>query len=284
MGDFNRGETFANGESLTGARLNKLQDDMTLKIGVVGNTHIADGAVSPAKLSGSFAFAAGQIQITSGSLIGGNGSNLGVAIAPDASTIEISGSTLRVKDAGITSAKIANLGVATGNLAARAVNAAKFAAVTTARLLGRFSAGPGDYEEVSLGSGLALSGSGVLSATATARSTYVGAQQSLPAGSGFVRWDGSSSPAWPFSAVPEYCEARLVCVTADAGFSVGTEVSLNQTAGWWPAGFGGAMPFVVSTGAQVHFYAGAMYLMSAAGAHVLITRANWRVKLYAEKW
>lgn len=284
MGDLNRGESFANGEQVTAARLNKMQDDATVKAGSIGTSHLADGAVTPAKLSGSFAFAAGQVQIANGALVGGNASNVGVAITPDGTSVEIAAATLRVKDAGISTAKIADGAVTLAKLGARAVSAAKFAAVTTARLLGRFSAGAGDFEEISLGAGLSLSAGGLLSATATARQTYTGALKTLPTGAGFVRWDGSDTPAWSFSAVPEYCVVRLVCTTADAGFAVGTEVSLDQTAGWWPAGFGGAMPLVTAAGAQVHFYAGAMYLMNASGVHVGIIRSSWRVKVYAEKW
>jgi hypothetical protein len=47
-----------------------------------------------------------------------------------------------------------------------AVTFAKLQNVSTARLLGRFTAGGGDVEQITLGTGLALSGSGVLSATA----------------------------------------------------------------------------------------------------------------------
>jgi hypothetical protein len=283
MGDLNRGETFANGESLTGARLNKLQDDMTLKAGVVGTSQLADGSVTAAKLAGGLTVAAGNVTITSGALLGGNGSNVGVAITPDASTVEISGTTLRVKDAGIVTAKIADLGVTTAKVAARAITAAKFAAVTTARLLGRFTAGSGDFEEISVGTGLSLSGAGVLSATATSRSTFSGTAKSLPSGAGYVRWDGTDTPAWPFSAVPEYCEFRLVCTTADVGFAVGNEVPINQTFGWF-SNFGGGMPLVASVAAQVHFSANGIYLLDVSGTKQLITRSSWKVKIYAEKW
>lgn len=281
MGDFNRGETFANGESLTGARLNKLQDDMTLKTGVVGTTHLADGSVTAAKLAGGYTVAAGSVVITSGALLGGNGSNAGVAITPDASTVEISGTTLRVKDLGISTAKIADLGVTTAKVSDRAVTAAKFLSVTAARLLGRFAGTAGDVQEVSIGTGLALSGAGVLSASATSRNTWTGANKSIPAGAGLVQWAGGDG--WPFSAVPEYCEARLVCTTADAGFSVGTEIPLNNLAGWIQS-IGGGMPFVTSAGAQVHFSSGNFFVLNVSGTGTLITRANWRVKLYAEKW
>jgi hypothetical protein len=281
MGDLNRGETFADGQQVTGARLNKMQDDATIKSASVQTAHIADGAVTSAKLAGGLTVAAGNVSITSGALLGGNGSNLGVAITPDASTVEISGTTLQVKDVGITTAKLADTSVTLAKIGARAVSAAKFAAVTTARLLGRFSAGSGDFEEVSIGSGLALSGAGVLSA-ATTRNTWIGPNKSLPAGAGLVQWAGVDG--WPFSAVPEYCEVRLVCVVADAGFSVGTEIPLTNFSGWIQS-IGGGMPFVTSAGAQVHFASGVWYILNAGGTgNPPITRASWRVKLYAEKW
>jgi hypothetical protein len=283
MGDLNRGETFANGESLTGARLNKLQDDMTLKSGVVGTSQIADGAVTSAKLAGGLTVSAGSVSITSGALLGGNGSNVGVAITPDASTVEISSTTLRVKDAGIVAAKLATDAVTTAKILDRAVTAGKFLSVAAARLLGRFAGSAGDVQEISVGTGLALSGAGVLSATATTRSTYVGTAKSLPAGAGYVRWDGTDTPAWPFSSVPEYCEFRLVCTTADVGFAVGNEIPVNQMFGWF-SNLGGGMPLIASTAAQVHFSANGIYLLDVSGAKQLITRSSWKVKIYAEKW
>ena len=68
----------------------------------------------------------------------------------DASTIELSGSTLRVKDLGISTAK----------LAADAVTYAKMQNVSvTDRLLGRDTAAAGDVEELTVGGGLEFTGS-----------------------------------------------------------------------------------------------------------------------------
>lgn len=75
-------------------------------------------------------------------LAGGNGTALSVNV--DNSTIEINTDSLRVKDDGITFAKIQN--------------------ITDARLLGRSAGSAGDMQEITVGSGLSLS-AGALTAT-----------------------------------------------------------------------------------------------------------------------
>lgn len=60
---------------------------------------------------------------------------------------------------------VADLGIATGKIADNAVTYAKIQQVTSARLLGRYSAGTGTAQEITLGSGLSLSIGGELSAS-----------------------------------------------------------------------------------------------------------------------
>lgn len=78
-------------------------------------------------------------------------------------------STAVVGDGSVTTVKLANGALsadATGRakMADRFVNFTKMVAVNTARLLGRSSAGSGDIEEITIGSGLTLTG-GVLAAS-----------------------------------------------------------------------------------------------------------------------
>lgn len=286
MGDLNRGETFANGEQVTAARLNAMQDNATIVSGAVTTSKIADGAVTPAKLAGGFAFTAGQVQIASGALIGGNGSNVGTAITPDGSTVEISGSSLRVKDAGIGTAKIADGGITAAKLAARVVSAAKFAAVTSARLLGRFSAGSGDFEEISIGSGLSLSAAGVLSSSgAFAPTTFVGAEKALPTSNGFVQW--AAADGWPYSSVPKIVDVRLRCIVGDAGVVSGVELPLGTQQGWVNS-LDGGMIAVDATGVQVRVAdgpSGPWYILGAGGAASAISdRTRWRLVCYCLSW
>jgi len=60
---------------------------------------------------------------------------------------------------------ITDLGIATGKIADNAVTYSKIQQVTSSRLLGRYSAGSGTAQEITLGSGLSLSIGGELSAS-----------------------------------------------------------------------------------------------------------------------
>jgi hypothetical protein len=60
---------------------------------------------------------------------------------------------------------ITDLGIATGKIADNAVTYGKIQQVTSSRLIGRYSAGSGTAQEITLGSGLSLSIGGVLSAS-----------------------------------------------------------------------------------------------------------------------
>lgn len=77
-------------------------------------------------------------------------------ISVDNVTIENTGSALRVKDLGISTAK----------LAADAVTFAKMQNLTTDSLIGRDTAGTGDPESISVGGGLVFTGSGGIQTTA----------------------------------------------------------------------------------------------------------------------
>lgn len=82
--------------------------------GAVGTTELADISVTAAKIATAVAGAG---------LAGGGGSALSVNV--DASTIEINVDTLQLKDAGVTSAKLASSSVSTAKIADSAVTSAK---------------------------------------------------------------------------------------------------------------------------------------------------------------
>lgn len=65
---------------------------------------------------------------------------------------------VKIADGAVTEAKIADGAVTSDKIGARAVGAAEFAAVTANRLLGRTTSGSGNFEEISPGSGIVLSG------------------------------------------------------------------------------------------------------------------------------
>jgi len=84
------------------------------KWGQVATAGIADDAVTAAKIASS---------VAGSGLAGGAGTALSVNV--DDSTIEINSDTLRVKDGGVTSAKIADLTIVAGDIADGAITSAK---------------------------------------------------------------------------------------------------------------------------------------------------------------
>jgi hypothetical protein len=69
-------------------------------------------------------------------------------VVVDNSTIEISTNALRVKDLGITTAKLANSAVTTGKIADANVTLAKFQDIASNRVIGRVAAGSGVATEL----------------------------------------------------------------------------------------------------------------------------------------
>ncbi|MGE0133032.1 MAG: hypothetical protein AB7U82_33565 [Blastocatellales bacterium] len=101
-----------------------------------------DDPITLGSTSLTFTQFSGAGQIVAGDALTKNGNQLDVV--GDGATIEVASDALRVKDRGIT--------------------VAKMQAISTARLLGRSTAGAGDIEQLTIGSGLNLSG-GALSAS-----------------------------------------------------------------------------------------------------------------------
>ena len=86
--------------------------------------------------------------------------SLDFSVNVDGSTLEISSDSLRVKDAGVTAAKLASDSVTTLKILASNVTYAKIQDVAaTNRLLGRATAGSGVVEEITVGGDLTQSGS-----------------------------------------------------------------------------------------------------------------------------
>ncbi len=72
----------------------------------------------------------------------------------DGTHLEKSGTSLRIKDSGVTTDKIANLNVTTGKVAASAITFAKMQNISQNRLLGRTAAGSGNITEVQIQTGM----------------------------------------------------------------------------------------------------------------------------------
>lgn len=121
-----------------------------------------------------------------------------LAVNVDNSTIEISTNALRIKDLGVTTAKLANSAVTTAKIGDSQVTLAKIQNITTARVLGRVTAGSGVTEQLELVLSGALGGvtnpatklatvqaiidhvAGVVSAIGTLQGAFVAGTVNLP--------------------------------------------------------------------------------------------------------
>lgn len=109
-------KTFVDGEILTAADLNAEFNGVVDGVNSINDANIVTGAsINPNKISATIA----------GSGISRNSTTGVLSCAVDDSTIEISSNALRVKDSGITSAKILDATIQNGDLASNAVTSAK---------------------------------------------------------------------------------------------------------------------------------------------------------------
>lgn len=120
-------------------------------------------------------------------------------VAVDNATIEISGDALRVKDLGITTAKLADSAVTTIKINANAVTLAKIQQIAALKVLGNLGGGAADVAEVTVITDMANASSTTL-ATSAAIKTYIDGQVgelgNLEGG-----WDASSG-TFPVGSTP----------------------------------------------------------------------------------
>lgn len=121
--------------NVDGTTISITTDALGLVAGGVGTTQLANNAVTAAKIATSALSG-------SGAITGGGGTSLAVAV--DNTGIEINTNALRLKDSGVTSAKIASGAVGATALASSAVTTVKIAdAAVTAAKLASSTAGSG---------------------------------------------------------------------------------------------------------------------------------------------
>lgn len=234
------------------------------------------------------------------------GNGAGSSASPVALTttdLALTATTVNIKTNGVTTAKIANSNV----------TYAKIQDVADARLLGRSQGAAGVVQELTVGSGLTLSGgaltNGILRHTTTAKSiplinaTGVNAQA--------VQWLTTASELPSLSVSPQMVRVVLECFTNDGPFVVGNELDIQSVV---MQGFENNFPIfnyvpTVSSGVvsgsnifvNVWFvkqvpgnpnpYASAsvsrLFVLTSAGAYQELTRTSWKVKaylLYASTW
>ena len=81
---------------------------------------------------------------------GGNTGAVTLDLNPDNTTIEVNSDVVRIKDLGVSTAKLADLAVTTLKLADNNVTFAKIQDIATMTLIGRVAAGSGDPEQVTI--------------------------------------------------------------------------------------------------------------------------------------
>lgn len=142
----------------------KLSDNAvaTAKIaaGAVTDAKLADGAVTSSKIAVG---AVSEVRLSDGAVTSGklaNGSVTSGKLADNAVT------NAKVADGAIGADELAAGAVSTVKIADNAVTLAKLVTLAANKLIGRRSGSGGNAEEVTIGSGLSLSSTGVLSATA----------------------------------------------------------------------------------------------------------------------
>lgn len=264
---------------------------------------------------GSLSISSGSVPLTSllaqtTSTVVGNGSgSANSPVALDASTdFSFTSTTMQIKP----------LAVVEGKIGAKAVTYAKIQDVADARLLGRSAGTTGVVQELTVGSGLSLSGgsltNGILRYTTSAKSIPVlptPPPTVEPVSNQGVQWLTTSSELPSLSVAPQMVRVVLECFTNDGPFVVGNEVDIQSVV---MQGFENNFPIfnyapTVSSGVvsgsniflNVWFtkrepgngspYASVsdskMFVLTSAGAYQELTRANWKVKaylLYASTW
>lgn len=128
MGDISRVYDFEDGQVLTEAQLDAEFNQIVSTINNLDNDNVSPTAnIAPSKISSTI----------KGDAIARDAGTGALSAKVDASTLEISGDAMRIKDLGVTTAKLAADAVTNAKLADDAVEAANIAddAVTTAAIL-----------------------------------------------------------------------------------------------------------------------------------------------------
>lgn len=259
-----------------------------------GTLSVADGSLTLSKFA----------PITGNRLIG-NGTSVSAYPSELSSTdLTFTSTTVNVATGAITETK----------LGARAATFAKVQAIDTGKLLGRTTASSGDIEQLSVGSGLTLSGgtltNGILRYTTTAKDI-----PAIGTASQAVQWLTSATelPAVTGSVVPQIIRVVLRCKTNDGPFVVGNELDIRSVINeqvWNSGNLTSEYPITISAGMEgastTNLFLNVWFskarpgnrvsagdadsqivYLDSTGTRTVLTRANWQVKaylMYASTW
>jgi hypothetical protein len=297
------GTTVTSSTTLDASTLNLLGTPSVDVTGTVdgGSVSITNGSVPLAAL----------VAQANATIVGNGSGSSNSPVALDASTdFAFTPTTFLIKAAAVTTAKIADSNV----------TYAKIQNIVDARLLGRSAGSTGVVQELTVGSGLTLSGgaltNGILRYTTTAKDI-----PAIGTASQAVQWltTATELPAVTSSAVPQFIRVVLRCKTNDASFVVGNELEITSVINeqtWNSGNLTSEYPITVSAGMVVAsttnlflnvFFSKArpgnrtnvmpanvggesdsqIVYLDSTGSRIVLTRANWQVKaylLYAPTW
>jgi hypothetical protein len=297
------GTTVSSTTTLSASTLNLLGTPSIDITGSVdgGTLSVADGSLGLSKFSA----------ITGSRLIG-NGSPVSAYPTELASTdLAFAPGTINIGTGAVTTAKLADSSSTTTG-----VTYAKIQHVADARLLGRSSGTAGVVQELTVGSGLSLSGGALTNGILR----YTTALKDLPGAgdaSQTVQWKTSLTelPAVVSSTLPQFIRVVLRCKTNDGDFVVGNELDVTSVVmdqAWNSANLESVYPINVCTGMESAsttniflnvFFAkqdpgnraftgtsnafSQITYLNSTGSRVVLTRANWQVRaylMYASTW
>ena len=233
------------------------------------------------------------------------GNGAGSSASPVALTttdLVLTATTVNIKAAAVTTAKIADSNV----------TYAKIQDVADARLLGRSQGAAGAVQELTVGSGLTLSG-GALTNGILRYTTSLKDIPTLAAGGRNIQWLESLGELPSITVVPQIVKVVLRCKTQQAPFEVGYEIPIESVSiqGFWSSSnqmvfsyqpnvnvglAGGTDAFInvwfatQQPGNVLNAWSGInsqLVILTNTGSWFIIDTAKWQVKaylMYASTW
>jgi hypothetical protein len=234
----------------------------------------------------------------------GNGAAASASpVALTTTDLVLTATTVNIKANAVTTAKIADSNV----------TFAKIQNVADARLLGRSQGAAGVVQELTVGSGLTLSG-GALTNGILRYTTSLKDIPTLAAGGRNIQWLESLGELPSITVVPQIVKVVLRCKTQQAPFEVGYEIPIESVSiqGFFTSGnqpvfsyqpnvniglIGGTDAFVNvwfatqfpgnPTGANWSTIPSQLVVLTNTGSWFIIDTAKWQVKaylMYASTW
>jgi hypothetical protein len=238
-------------------------------------------------------------------IIGNGAGSSASPVALTTNDLVLTATTVNIKAAAVTTAKIADSNV----------TYAKIQNVASARLLGNSAGTAGVVQELTVGSGLTLSG-GALTNGLLRYTTSLKAIPVIGNASQIVQWltTASELPSTTSSIAPQIVRVVLSCAADDGAFKIGNEIDINSiiVQQVWAnnVNLTSTYNIAVSSGVVVSsstnlflnvcfskekpgngIYAGdansQLVYLDNTGSRTVLTRASWQVKaylLYASTW